>query len=123
GGNYTWVGRLSSILWCKEAVEGPRLAEQSSNPAYYCKYWRRSKAAAAKMHAAANEYAAEGPDFAEIAQYWRELGDTIAAGKKDGLYQDECCRPQPRPSVVPKSAYSGKVFVLTDAGCFSSGVV
>jgi len=24
---------------------------------------------------------------------------------------------------VPKPAYTGKVFVLTDAGCFSSGVV
>jgi hypothetical protein len=123
GGNSTWGGRLASILWGKEAVEGRRLADQSSNPADYGKYWRASKAAAAKMHAAADEYAAEGPDFVEIAQYWRELGDTIAAAKGDGLYQDECCRPKPRPSVVPKPAYNGKVFVLTDAGAFSSGVV
>jgi hypothetical protein len=123
GGNSTWGGRLASILWGKEAVEGRRLADQSSNPADYGKYWRASKAAAAKMHAAADEYAAEGPDFVEIAQYWRELGDTIAAAKEDGLYQDECCRPKPRPSVVPTPAYNGKVFVLTDAGAFSSGVV
>jgi hypothetical protein len=123
GGNSTWGGRLASILWGKEAVEGRRLADQSSNPADYGKYWRASKTAAAKMHAAADEYAAEGPDFVEIAQYWRELGDTIAAAKGDGLYQDECCRPKPRPSVVPTPAYNGKVFVLTDAGAFSSGVV
>ena len=123
GGNSTWGGRFANILWSKEAVDGRRLAEQSSNPADYGKYWRRSKAAAAKMHAAGDEYAAQGPDFADIAQYWRELGDTIAAAKEDGLYQDECCRPKPRPSVVPKSTYTRKVFVLTDAGCFSSCVV
>ena len=123
GGNSTWGGRIASILWGKEAVEARRLADQSSDPAHYGKYWRRSKAAAAKMHAAADEYVADGPDFAEVAQFWRELGDTIAAAKEDGLYQDECCRPKPRPSVIPKSTYAGKVFVLTDAGCYSSGVV
>ncbi|HST08396.1 MAG TPA: S41 family peptidase [Gemmatimonadaceae bacterium] len=123
GGNSTWGGRLASILWGKDAVEARRLADQSSNPADYGKYWRRSKVAASKMHAAADEYAAEGRDFAEIAQFWRELGDTIAAVKGDGLYQDECCRPKPRPSVIPATSYAGKVFVLTDAGCFSSGVV
>jgi hypothetical protein len=123
GGNSTWGGRFASILWGKEAVEGRRLAAQSSNPAEYGKYWRRSKAAAAKMLAAADGYAAEGPDFADIAQYWRDLGNTISAAKEDGLYQDDCCQPKPRPSLVPKPAYTGKVFVLTDAGCFSSGVV
>lgn len=123
GGNSTWGGRLASILWGKEAVEARRLADQSSNPADYGKYWRRSKGAAAKMHAAADKYAAEGADYADIAQYWRGLGDTIAAAKSDGLYQDECCRPKPRPSLIPALTYSGKVFVLTDAGCFSSGVV
>jgi hypothetical protein len=123
GGNSTWGGRFASILWGKEAVEASRLAAQSSDPRDNGKYWRSSKAAAAKMHAAAEEYAAQGADFADIARYWRELGDTIAAAKSDGLYQDECCRPKPRPSVVPPPAYTGKVFVLTDAGCFSSGVV
>ena len=123
GGNSTWGGRFASILWGADAVEGRRLAEQSSNSADHGKYWRRSKAAAAKMHAAAAEYAAQGPDFADIAKYWRELGDTIAAAKDDGLYQDECCRPKARPSAVPRPAYTGKVFVVTDAGCFSSCVV
>lgn len=123
GGNSTWGGRFASILWGKEAVEGRRLADQSSNPADYGKYWRRSKAAAAKMRAAGDEYAAEGPDYADVAKYWRDLGDTIAAAKEDGLYQDECCRPKPKPSFVPAVAYTGKVFVLADAGCFSSCVV
>ena len=123
GGNSTWGARFASILWGKDAVEGRRLATQSSNPADYGKYWRRSKTAAARMRAAGDEYAAEGPDFADIAKYWRDLGDTIAAAKEDGLYQDECCRPKPIPSLVPASTYSGKVFVLTDAGCFSSCVV
>jgi hypothetical protein len=102
-------------------VEARRLADQSNNPADYGKYWRRSKAAAAKMHAASDEYAAQGPDYADIAQFWRELGDSATNG--EGLYQDECCRPKPRPTVIPKSAYNGKTFVLTDAGNFSSGVV
>ena len=123
GGNSTWGARFASILWGKDAVEGRRLAEQSSNPADHGKYWRRSRAAAAKMHAAADEYATQGKDFADIATFWRHLGDTIAASDHDGLYQDECCRPRPRPSVVPAPTYAGKVFVLTDAGCFSSGVV
>jgi hypothetical protein len=123
GGNSTWGGRFAAILWGADAVEGRRLAEQSSNPADHGKFWRRSRAAAAKMHAAADGYTADGPDFADIAKYWRELGDTIAAAKEDGLYQDECCRPKPRPSAVPKPQYTGKAFVLTDAGCFSSCVV
>ena len=123
GGNSTWGERFASVLWGAEAVEGRRLAEQSSNPADHGKFWRRSKLAAARMHAAGAEYATQGPDFADIARYWRELGDTIAAATEDGLYQDECCRPKPRPSVVPKSKYTGKVFVVTDAGCFSSCVV
>jgi hypothetical protein len=123
GGNSTWGARFASIVWGEEAVEGRRLTAQSSNPAEYGKYWRRSKTAAAKMHAAAAEYAAQGPDFVDIARYWRELGDTIAAAKEDGLYQDECCRPKPPPSRVPDLAYTGKVFALTDAGCFSSCVV
>jgi hypothetical protein len=123
GGNSTWGGRFAAILWSADAVEGRRLAEQSSNPADHGKFWRRSRAAAAKMHAAADGYTADGPDFADIAKYWRELGDTIAAAKEDGLYQDECCRPKPIPSVVPKPLYTGKVFVVTDAGCFSSCVV
>jgi hypothetical protein len=123
GGNSTWGQRFASILWGREAVEGRRLAAQSSDPADNGKYWRRSKAAAARMRAAGDEYATQGPDFADIATYWRELGDTIAAATEDGLYQDECCRPVPRPSRVPASAYGGKTFVVTDAGCFSSCVV
>ena len=123
GGNSTWGGRFAAVLWGADAVEGRRLAEQSPNPADHGKYWRQSKAAAARMHAAAAEYAAQGRDFADIAKYWRELGDTIAAAKEDGLYQDACCRPSPRPSHVPAPSYAGKVFVVTDAGCFSSCVV
>ncbi len=123
GGNSTWGSRFASILWGEGAVEGRRLADQSPNPAHHGKYWRRSKAAGAKMLAAADGYAAEGPDFSDIAQFWRELGNEMLRAKEDGLHQDECCRPRPRPSVIPESEYTGKVFVLTDAGCFSSGVV
>jgi hypothetical protein len=123
GGNSTWGERFASILWGRDAVEGRRLAAQSSDPADNGKFWRRSKAAASKMRAAGDEYATQGPDFADIAKYWRDLGDTIAAAHEDGLHQDECCRPKPRPSRVPAPTYTGKVFVLTDAGCFSSCVV
>lgn len=123
GGNSTWGERLASILWGKEAVEARRLADQPTDPNDYGKYWRTSKEAAAKIAGVAEMFATRGPDFADIVQFWRQLGAKVAAVGHDGLLQDECCRLEPRPASIPKPEYAGKVFVLTDAGCFSSCVV
>lgn len=127
GGSSMWGGRFASIFWGEETVEARRLADQSSNPNDNGKYWRRSKATGAKLVEEGNKFAARGPDFVEVAQFFRALGTEIAAAaatKGDGLLQDECCQFQQRkPASIPKAEYMGKAFVLTDAGCFSSCVV
>ena len=60
-----------------------------------------------------------------FAEFWRELGETLGAQEKDGLVEDECCQPGPAPTDIdiPEPQYHGRVFVLTDAAAFSSGVV
>ncbi len=126
GGNSMWGERLASILWGQDAVEGRRLAAQPTDPKEYGKYWRRSKAAAAGMLKVAEEFAARGPDFADVTKFYRDLGHQVAAAaaaKGDGLFRDECCQPESKPDSIAKPEYSGKVFVLTDAGAFSSSVV
>lgn len=123
GGNSTWGERLAGVLWGKEAVEASRLANQPTNPNDFGKYWRSSRAAAAGMLAHAREFAAKGPDWTDVANYWLDLGKRANAAGRDGLMKDDCCQPEPKPTIIPRPAYAGKVFVLTDAGCFSSGVV
>lgn len=125
GGNSMWGGKLASILWGAEAVEGRRLTAQSDDPADYGKYWRASPEAARGIRASGDKFAAEGPDMAEVAEFWRALADEVEA-KPDGdatLMMDECCRPGDRPTSVLAPAYAGKTFVLTDAGTFSSSIV
>lgn len=131
GGSSEWGERFASILWGEEAVKAAREASQPNDPNDRGKYWRISKAAADGMFGLAEESAAEGPDFAEAAHFWRDLGNKVAAAaasKGDGLLPDECCDEDNEskalePAPVPQPKYNGKVFVLTDAGCFSSGVL
>lgn len=125
GGNSMWGGKLAGILWGAEAVEGRRLAAQSDDPTTYGKFWRASPEAARAIRAVGDEFAAEGPDMADVAAFWRELAAQIEARPEGdaSLLMDGCCRPRPRPAVVPPVAYAGKAFVLTDAGTFSSSVV
>jgi hypothetical protein len=125
GGNSMWGSRLASVLWGGEAVEARRLALQSNDPQNYGKYWRASPAAARGIRANGDRFATMGPDMSPVAAFWRELAGKIEA-KPDGdttLLVDECCQPEPAPSAVPAPASTGKVFVLTDAGTFSSSVV
>jgi len=125
GGNSMWGGTLASILWGADAVEGRRLAAQSDDPANYGKFWRASALSAKGIREAGDRFATQGPDMAEVAEFWHALAAEIEA-KPDGdatLLMDECCRPREKPASVPPVAYAGKVFVVTDAGTFSSSVV
>ena len=125
GGNSTWGGKLASLRWGAEAVEGRRLAAQSEDPREYGKFWRASPEAARAIRAVGDEFAAEGPDMADVAAFWRELADEIDARPEGdiGLLMDGCCQPKPRPQSAPPVAYAGKAFVVTDAGTFSSSIV
>ncbi len=125
GGNSMWGGKLASVLWGADAVEGRRLAMQSDDPADYGKFWRASPEAARAIRAVGDEFAAEGPDMSDVAAFWRELAAEIEARPEGdaSLLMDGCCRPKPRPSEIPSAAYEGKAFVLADAGTFSSSVV
>lgn len=125
GGNSMWGGKLASILWGAEAVEGRRLAAQSDTPGDFGKFWRASPEAARAIRAVGDEFAAQGPDMADVAAFWRALADEIEARPEGdvGLLMDGCCRPKPRPQTVPPVAYAGQAFVVTDAGTFSSSIL
>ena len=62
-----WGGRLASILWGAEAVEGRRLASQPEDPGDYGKYWRASPAAVQEIRRVGDGFAAAGADMAEVA--------------------------------------------------------
>ena len=131
GGSSEWGEKFAAILWGDKPVEAMLAANEPSNPNDRGKYWRISKAAAAGMLGLAKENAARGPDYAEAAKFWGDLGTKVnaAAAHGDGLLPDECCQSDSssekpaKPIQSPAPQYRGKVFVLTDAGCFSSGVL
>ena len=123
GGNSMWGGTFASILWGKEAVEARRLASATRVPGEYGKYWRASERASTSVIAEADEYATRGPEMKEFADFWRALGEELGAQGEDGLLEDECCQVSPVPDIIPDPEYDGKVFVITDAAAFSSGVV
>ncbi|OYY76389.1 MAG: hypothetical protein B7Y43_15205 [Sphingomonas sp. 28-62-20] len=127
GGNSTWGERFASLLWGEAAVAA-RTAEIDSRPgARAGKYFRATPAVAKAARATADEFKAMGPDFASVAGYWYETADRIAAAP-DGdrkLVHDPCCDrtpPTTKITLVP-GAYARPVYVLIDAGCFSSCVV
>ncbi len=123
GGNSMWGGTFASILWGEEAVESRRLASATRVPGEYGKYWRASQWASTAVIAEADEYATQGPEMKEFADFWRALGERLGAQGDDGLLEDECCQPSPVPDIIPDPEYNGKVFVITDAATYSSGVV
>jgi len=123
GGNSMWGGTFASILWGEEAVESRRLASATRVPGEYGKYWRASQWASEAVIAEADEYATQGPEMKEFADFWRAIGEELGAQKEGGLLEDECCQPTPVPDIIPDPEYTGKVFVITDAAAFSSGVV
>lgn len=119
GGNSTWGGIYAAILWGDGAVAA---AGSTSSG----KFWRASPAAARQATATGDRFAAEGEAMSGPATYFRQIGALIAkhpGGDKtlmpDPSYSDEV----PPPPANPAKLYAGKVYVLSDAGCFSSCVV
>ncbi|KPF73367.1 hypothetical protein IP88_09375 [alpha proteobacterium AAP81b] len=127
GGNSTWGERFARILWGAAAVDA-RTAEIDGQPGRRAgKYFRGSRQAATAARGLADEFAAQGADFASVAGYWREVADRIARapGGDRALVHDPCCdaAPAAAPVAPAASAYRRPVYVLIDAGCFSSCVL
>ncbi len=117
GGNSSWGATLGSVLWGEEAVAArarPVLGKD----------FRASSEAIEQYRALGRRFEADGPDMAGPARYWLKMADRVAASP-DGdnrLFQDYGPQPPATSKAVPLPV-QGKVFVLTDAGCFSSCVV
>ncbi|MGJ3648171.1 S41 family peptidase [Sphingomonas sp. GlSt437] len=118
GGNSTWGGTFGRILFGDSVVDA--LPEPASG-----KYFRASPEAVARLRLIAQEFRAGGPAMADVADYWTKIADRVAASP-DGdakLFTDFVNAPVKPPKRPPVPAYRGPVYVLTDAGCFSSCVV
>lgn len=118
GGNSTWGGTYGRILFGNAVVDA--LDEPASG-----KFFRASTAAVGRLRLIAKEFRDEGPSMAEVANYWTKIADRVAASP-DGdtkLFTDFLNAPVKKLRRPPVPAYRGPVYVLTDAGCFSSCVV
>ncbi len=119
GGSSNWGSTLGEIVWSKAATDA--LGEPSLG-----KFWRASPAAAAEVRATATGFRARGPAFKDVADYWDSIAQLIehAPDGDRALVSDPCCTPAPAPAAKPSPpAKARPVFVLTDAGCFSSCVL
>lgn len=127
GGNSTWGERFARIVWGEAAVAS-RTAEIDARPGVRAgKYFRATPEVARAARAAAAEFKAQGPNYASVARYWYEIADRIAASP-DGdrkLVHDPCCdrTPSDKPVTAVPNTHDKPVFVLIDAGCFSSCVL
>lgn len=126
GGSSHWGYRLAAAIWGEAAV-GHRLANAEGRAvrAGLGKFWRATPEAAALVRASAARFATSGDH--DAAAYFGSVADLIDRAREDkqSLADDPCCRNwrSPRALVTgdpPSPAYSGKVLLLTDAGCFSS---
>jgi hypothetical protein len=118
GGNSTWGGTYGRILFGDAPVDA--LEEPASG-----KYFRASPQAVARLRLIAKEFADDGPGMADVVAYWTKIADRVAASP-DGdakLFTDFVNPPAKKPKRPPRRAYRGPVYILTDAGCFSSCVV
>lgn len=118
GGNSTWGGTYGRILFGDPVVDA--LDEPASG-----KFFRASPEAVGRLRLMANGYRDAGQSMVEVADYWTKIADRVAASP-DGdskLFTDFLNAPVKKPSRPPVPAYRGPVYVLTDAGCFSSCVV
>lgn len=118
GGNSTWGGIYGRILFGDARVDA--LGEPASG-----KYFRASPQAVMRLRLIAREFADAGQSMAEVAAYWTKIAERVAASP-DGdtkLFVDFINPPVRKPRRAPAPAYRGPVYVLTDAGCFSSCVV
>jgi hypothetical protein len=127
GGNSTWGERFAGILWGEAAIAA-RTAEIDSRLGRRTgKYWRGSPQVSTAARAVADEFKAKGADFASVAGYWYEVADRIAQAPNGDrtLVYDPCCDRTPPTTKIAlvAGAYNKPVYVLIDAGCFSSCVV
>ncbi len=119
GGSSNWGSTFGEMVWTKAAVDA--LGEASLG-----KFWRASPAAAAEVRATAMDFRRQGPAFAEVADYWDGIASLIdrAPQRDRALVSDPCCTPAPASAAkIAPDARKRRVFVLTDAGCFSSCVL
>jgi hypothetical protein len=127
GGNSTWGERFSRVLW-GDAATAARTAEIDARPGQQSgKYWRGSPQAGLAARESADEFKAMGPGMASVADYWYEVAERITKAQ-DGdrtLVHDPCCDATLLTAAVAlvPSAYDKPVYVLIDAGCFSSCVL
>lgn len=127
GGNSTWGERFAKVVWGEAAVAA-KTDEIDRRPGRRAgKYWRGSFEVAEAARAVATEFEADGPDYAEVAAYWYEVADRIATAPEGdrALVYDPCCDqiPPGNPAIAVPRAYTKPVYVLIDAGCFSSCVL
>ena len=118
GGNSTWGERFGGVLWGEAAMQArarPSLGKE----------FRASPEAIAQYRAMAARFDAAGPDMAGPAGYWHEIAARVAASTDgDARLFVDYGPEEPRPvTPLPVPARTGPVFVLTDAGCFSSCVL
>ncbi len=127
GGNSTWGEKFAGIVWGKAAVDATSGALQSRPGLRAGKYFRGSPQAAAAARGIADEFRPQGPEFASVVRYWTEVADRIAKapGGDKALVHDPCCDADPAPPPVAPAPplYARPVYVLIDAGCFSSCVL
>lgn len=129
GGNSTWGERLSRVIWGDVEVDARQQRQSAERPPVLGKLWRASAEAEGAVRSEAAAFAALGEAYAGVARYWTEVADRIAAAPEGDrtLVVDPCCTPEPAPAsaliAADRALYRGQVFVLLDAGCFSSCVL
>jgi hypothetical protein len=118
GGNSTWGRRYAEILWGEAAVaarERPGLGKD----------FRASPETVEALKAVAAQFMGRGPETEPVVRYWLGLAERVAAAPEHdrALFRDYGPE-EPKPAgPPPPSLYGRPVFVLTDAGCFSSCVI
>ncbi len=127
GGNSTWGDRFAAVVWGQKFAAAHNAARTMTAGGRAGKYWRASGDAAIAARATSNEFSAMGPAYADVARYWQEVADRMSTAP-DGdraLVHDPCCDPDSVtvPLMTVASRYARPVYVLIDAGCFSSCVL
>lgn len=127
GGNSTWGSTFGEVLYGEKYVAYTQAKLDNLPGRRGGKLWRASPEAAIEASKDADEFAANGADFASVTNYWRGVADLMRKAPKGdkALVEDPCCSVEPgKPlPVVSQTLYAKPVFVLTDAGCFSSCVL
>lgn len=129
GGNSGWGTTLANTLWGEAAVTAKVARVEAGLPTRGGKFWRASAETAAQARKTAAEFDAMGPSMAGPAGYFRDVAALISAAPKGdrALVEDPCCTPASTasadlpPLVAP--ATTQPVYLLTDAGCFSSCIL